>query len=88
MSAMKGKELEPTAESSKEVDLDAALLAALGYKQGRCDSPAMHWNGCIRVELRRDFSPLQIFGLAFSIVGLVSSFSSVLIFSIPYGGMS
>ncbi|KAJ7597527.1 APC amino acid permease [Mycena floridula] len=49
---------------------DEALLASLGYKQ----------------ELKRHFSPLNMFGISFSIVGLVSSFSSVLIFSIPVGG--
>ncbi|KAL0071036.1 hypothetical protein AAF712_001594 [Marasmius tenuissimus] len=35
---------------------------------------------------KRNFSLFQTLGLAFSIVGLVASFSSVLIFSIPYGG--
>ncbi|KAL0577548.1 hypothetical protein V5O48_004446 [Marasmius crinis-equi] len=56
--------------STSQADADEDLLAALGYKQ----------------ELRRYFSPLQTFMLAFSLVGIVSSFSTVLIFSIPYGG--
>jgi hypothetical protein len=34
---------------------DEALLAALGYKQ----------------ELRRDFSPLEVFGFGFSIIGVL-----------------
>ena len=36
---------------------DEALLASLGYKQ----------------EFKRDFSPLQVFGLGFSIIGVVPS---------------
>ncbi|TFK37004.1 amino acid transporter [Crucibulum laeve] len=53
-------------------DKDAALLARLGYKQ----------------EFRRNFTPLEVFGIGFSIIGLVPSLASVLIFSIPYGGAS
>ncbi|KAF9261113.1 APC amino acid permease [Marasmius fiardii PR-910] len=67
---MKEPEITEVLPSSPVENADEALLAALGYKQ----------------EFRRHFSPLQVFGLAFSIVGLVSSFSSVLIYSIPYGG--
>ncbi|KAH7925225.1 amino acid transporter [Leucogyrophana mollusca] len=49
---------------------DEALLANLGYKQ----------------ELRRAFTPLEIFGVAFSIIGLVPSMTSVLFNAIPNGG--
>ncbi|KAF9446189.1 APC amino acid permease [Macrolepiota fuliginosa MF-IS2] len=49
---------------------DEALLAALGYKQ----------------EFRREFTPLEVFGIAFSIIGLVPSISSVLFYAIPNGG--
>ncbi|KAJ8494727.1 hypothetical protein ONZ45_g13133 [Pleurotus djamor] len=49
---------------------DEALLASLGYKQ----------------EFKRDFSPLQVFGLGFSIIGVVPSVCSVLPYAIPYGG--
>ncbi|KAK0441240.1 amino acid/polyamine transporter I [Desarmillaria tabescens] len=49
---------------------DEALLAALGYKQ----------------EFQRAFTPLEVFGIAFSIIGLVPSISSVLFYAIPNGG--
>ncbi|KAK0466082.1 APC amino acid permease [Desarmillaria tabescens] len=49
---------------------DEARLAALGYKQ----------------EFKRAFSPLEVFGIAFSIIGLVPSISSVLFYAIPNGG--
>ncbi|KAF7430212.1 GABA-specific high-affinity permease [Pleurotus ostreatus] len=49
---------------------DAALLANLGYKQ----------------EFTRDFTPFEVFGLGFSIIGVVPSVTSVLPYSLPYGG--
>ncbi|KAF8227382.1 amino acid transporter [Tricholoma matsutake] len=49
---------------------DEALLASLGYKQ----------------EFRRIFSPIEVFGIGFSIIGLVPSMGSVLVYSIPNGG--
>ncbi|KAK0214394.1 APC amino acid permease, partial [Armillaria fumosa] len=49
---------------------DEALLATLGYKQ----------------EFKRAFTPLEVFGIAFSIIGLVPSISSVLFYAIPNGG--
>ncbi|KAK1230084.1 hypothetical protein PQX77_006838 [Marasmius sp. AFHP31] len=49
---------------------DEALLASLGYKQ----------------EFKRAFSPLEVFGVAFSIQGLLPSIASVLGFAIPNGG--
>ncbi|KAF9446737.1 APC amino acid permease [Macrolepiota fuliginosa MF-IS2] len=49
---------------------DDALLAALGYKQ----------------EFKREFTPLEVFGIAFSIIGLVPSIASVLFYAIPNGG--
>ncbi|THU98799.1 amino acid transporter [Dendrothele bispora CBS 962.96] len=58
--------------SSIDHDRDAELLASLGYKQ----------------ELKRRFSPFEIFSIGFSMLGLVSAFSSVLLFSIPNGGPS
>ncbi|KAF8325369.1 APC amino acid permease [Amanita rubescens] len=51
---------------------DDELLASLGYKQ----------------ELKRNFTPLEVFGIGFSAIGLVPSITSTLIFSIPYGGPS
>ncbi|KAL8851357.1 MAG: hypothetical protein Q9221_003724 [Calogaya cf. arnoldii] len=48
---------------------DAAVLAELGYKQ----------------ELRRNFNMIEIFGIAFSIMGLLPSIASTLVYSIPAG---
>ncbi|KAK4946864.1 GABA-specific high-affinity permease [Elasticomyces elasticus] len=48
---------------------DAAALARLGYKQ----------------ELRRNFTMLEVFGIAFSIMGLLPSIASTLAYSIPAG---
>ncbi|KAF9043782.1 amino acid transporter [Hymenopellis radicata] len=51
---------------------DEGLLASLGYKQ----------------ELKRQFSLLQMFGLGFGMIGVVSTMSTVLVYSIPNGGTS
>ncbi|KAI9814184.1 MAG: GABA-specific high-affinity permease [Pycnora praestabilis] len=48
---------------------DAAVLARLGYKQ----------------ELRRNFTMIEVFGIAFSIMGLLPSIASTLSYSIPAG---
>jgi amino acid transporter len=44
-------------------------VAKLGYKQ----------------ELRRNFTMIEVFGIAFSIIGLLPSIASTLSFSIPAG---
>ncbi|KDQ54536.1 hypothetical protein JAAARDRAFT_196453 [Jaapia argillacea MUCL 33604] len=49
---------------------DEALLASLGYKQ----------------EFKRAFTALEVFGIAFSIIGLLPSIASVLFYSVPNGG--
>ena len=49
---------------------DEALLASLGYKQ----------------EFRREFAPREVFGIAFSIIGLLPSIASVLVYALPNGG--
>lgn len=49
---------------------DEELLARLGYKQ----------------EFKRAFTPLEVFGLAFSVVGLFPSMTSVLVYGLPNGG--
>ncbi|KAG6331475.1 hypothetical protein ID866_7617 [Astraeus odoratus] len=49
---------------------DEELLARLGYKQ----------------ELKREFTPLEVFGVAFSIIGLFPSMASVLVYALPNGG--
>ncbi|KAF2221629.1 gaba permease [Elsinoe ampelina] len=48
---------------------DARVLAAMGYKQ----------------ELQRNFTKIEVFGIAFSIMGLLPSIASTLSFSIPSG---
>jgi len=59
-------------KSKKEIqaDTDARELARLGYKQ----------------EFKRAFSPLEVFGLVFSIFGLFPSIASVLVYALPNGG--
>ncbi|KNZ71878.1 hypothetical protein J132_05703 [Termitomyces sp. J132] len=49
---------------------DEELLASLGYKQ----------------EFKRAFAPLEVFGIAFSIIGLLPSIASVLFYALPNGG--
>ena len=49
---------------------DDAVLASLGYK----------------AELKREFRALEVFGLMFSIFGLLPSIASTLVFSMPAGG--
>ncbi|KAJ7118628.1 hypothetical protein C8R43DRAFT_1137184 [Mycena crocata] len=49
---------------------DEELLATLGYKQ----------------EFKREFTLLEVFGIAFSIMGVVPSIASVLFYAIPNGG--
>src|SRR5271168_1588868 len=55
----------------EELSKDDTLLASLGYK----------------AELKRDFTALEVFGLAFSIIGLLPSISSTLVYSMPAGGL-
>ncbi|KAI6100282.1 amino acid/polyamine transporter I [Pisolithus sp. B1] len=49
---------------------DEELLAQLGYKQ----------------EFKREFTPLEVFGVAISFMGLFPSLASVLVYAIPNGG--
>ncbi|KAL1407932.1 polyamine transporter tpo5 [Vanrija albida] len=49
---------------------DDARLEDLGYKP----------------ELKRAFSKLEVFGVAFSIMGVVPSIASVIFYNLPYGG--
>ncbi|CDO77529.1 hypothetical protein BN946_scf184912.g28, partial [Trametes cinnabarina] len=58
------------AYEERSVASDDAALANLGYKQ----------------EFKRDFRPLEVFGIGFSIMGLLPSIASVLVFAIPNGG--
>lgn len=53
-----------------ELGKDDALLASLGYK----------------AELKREFTALEVYGLAFSIIGLLPSIASTLVYSMPSGG--
>lgn len=60
-----------TVTKRKEVHLaDAELLESLGYKQ----------------EFRREFTAFEVFGIAFSIIGLLPSIASVLFYAVPNGG--
>ncbi|KIK52793.1 hypothetical protein GYMLUDRAFT_207812 [Collybiopsis luxurians FD-317 M1] len=52
------------------MNADEVALATLGYKQ----------------EFKRHFTYLELFGLSFSIIGVVQSIAAVLVYSIPYGG--
>lgn len=56
-------------ENNNGLSKDDALLAQLGYK----------------AELKRNFSIIQVFGVAFSIMSLLPSVASVLAFSLPAG---
>ncbi|CAE6514953.1 unnamed protein product, partial [Rhizoctonia solani] len=49
---------------------DEELLASLGYKQ----------------EFKRTFTPFEVFGVAFSIISLVPSIASSLVYAMPNGG--
>ncbi|KAJ7141883.1 APC amino acid permease [Mycena crocata] len=65
---------DPVSAPAKDRDAirlaDEKLLATLGYKQ----------------EFKRAFTPLEVFGIAFSIIGLLPSIASVLFYAIPNGG--
>jgi ABC-type microcin C transport system permease subunit YejB len=59
--------------SATELDTlgkDDALLASLGY----------------RAELKREFKAVEVFGLMFSVFGLLPSIASTLVYSLPAGG--
>ncbi|KAG2360781.1 amino acid transporter [Suillus spraguei] len=59
-----------SSDSHSELTRDEAILARLGYKQ----------------EFQREFTPLEVFGVAFSLIGVVPSIASVLFNSMPNGG--
>ncbi|KAF8152805.1 APC amino acid permease [Pholiota molesta] len=68
---MSDSEAGPAVSRAEEIRLaDEALLADLGYKQ----------------EFKRAFTPLEVFGIAFSIIGLLPSIASVLFYALPNGG--
>ncbi|OGE56662.1 hypothetical protein PENARI_c003G02688 [Penicillium arizonense] len=62
-------DLVASTDASSTDPADVQLLARMGYKQ----------------ELRRQYSTLQVFAIAFSIMGLVPSIASTLSFSLPAG---
>lgn len=64
-----GRRKSVTAAPGLAGEEDAAVLAQLGYKQ----------------ELRRNFTMIEIFGIAFSIMGLLPSIASTLVYSVPAG---
>lgn len=64
---------EITEERRARVAINAAdeeLLASLGYKQ----------------EFKRTFTSFEVFGVAFSIISLLPSMASSLVYALPYGG--
>lgn len=69
------KEIDPVVSQNLEAirthvtDKDDQLLAELGYK----------------AELKRNFSVLEVFGIAFSIMSLLPSIATTLSFSLPAG---
>ncbi|MCJ1303207.1 GABA-specific high-affinity permease [Hypocenomyce scalaris] len=68
-------EKNPVHRTDKDVAVlgsDEELLASLGYKQ----------------ELKRNFAMSEVFGISFSIIGLLASIASTLSFSIPGGPAS
>ena len=68
-SERRGSERHLSVNPNLSSEDDAAVLAKLGYKQ----------------ELRRNFSMIEVFGIAFSIIGLLPSIASTLAYSIPAG---
>ncbi|KAK0433562.1 amino acid/polyamine transporter I [Armillaria borealis] len=64
--------LDPTSSPPPlaSMESDESVLAHLGYKQ----------------EFKRAFSRYELFGLAFSVNGVVQGIATVLVYSIPYGG--
>ena len=83
--------MNPEGLSRKELikQNDEALLASLGYKQEfkRAFTPL---EVCISSQYLWPASPciyhLQVFGIAFSIIGLLPSISSVLFYTVNDGG--
>ncbi|KAK5726051.1 GABA-specific high-affinity permease [Elasticomyces elasticus] len=63
------KKADPFSTTGLANEEDAAALAKLGYVQ----------------ELRRNFTMIEVFGIAFSIMGLLPSIASTLAYSIPSG---
>ncbi|KAK5738443.1 GABA-specific high-affinity permease [Elasticomyces elasticus] len=63
------KKADPVSTTGLANEEDAAALAKLGYVQ----------------ELRRNFTMIEVFGIAFSIMGLLPSIASTLAYSIPSG---
>lgn len=57
-------------ESAGSLSSDEAGLASLGYKQ----------------EFKREFGLWTTFSLSFSVMGLLSSFASVMVYGLMYGG--
>ena len=68
--AQNASPLSTTTMQDKYRQADEALLASLGYKQ----------------EFKREFTPFEVFGISFSIIGLLPSIASVLVYALPNGG--
>ncbi|KAH8114116.1 amino acid transporter [Phellopilus nigrolimitatus] len=59
-------------DGTASLSTDEAFLVSLGYKQ----------------EFKRCFSKVELFGVSFSIIGLVPSIASACVYAIPNGGPS
>lgn len=71
-------------------DLDASKTGSTGDAEAQDqwltkDDAALEGLG-YRPELRRNFSSLETFGVAFSIMGVVPSIASTIFYNLPYGG--
>ncbi|KAF8461313.1 amino acid/polyamine transporter I [Gautieria morchelliformis] len=62
--------IEAEANKVPALTADERLLHSLGYKQ----------------EFKREFTRFEVFGISFSIIGLLPSIASVLFFAVPNGG--
>lgn len=65
-----GSSADPEHHQEQWLTRDDAALEGLGY----------------RPELKRNFSSLETFGVAFSIMGVVPSIASTIFYNLPYGG--
>lgn len=70
-------------------DLDASKNGSTSDPEGQewltKDDAALEGLG-YRPELKRNFSSLETFGVAFSIMGVVPSIASTIFYNLPYGG--
>lgn len=79
----------PTSDPEKKVEVfdeDDAVLAQLGYTQGKSMSTIWSLLLTINVELKRSFGLVGMVGFSFSIVTSWTALSGVLIIGVETGG--